>query len=151
MRYLDDFAAGQVFDLGVKTVTAEEIVRFAKDFDPQPFHLDEAAGKRTHFGGLVASGWQTAGFLMRLLVDAVLRESASLGSPGVDEVRWLKPVRPGDTLRGRLECLGVEPSRSKPDRGIARFVYELWNQGGECVFRMKGMGLFARKPGGAAP
>jgi len=146
MRYLDDFSPGQVFDLGTKTPTAEEIVEFAREFDPQPFHLDEAAGKKTHFGGLVASGWHTAGILMRLLVDAVLKDAASLGSPGVDEVRWLKPVRPGDVLRGRLECLAVEPSRSKPDRGIARFVYELANQSGECVFRMKGMGMFARKP-----
>lgn len=151
MRYLDDFSPGQFFDLGTKTVTKEEVVEFAREFDPQPFHLDEDAGKKTHFGGLVASGWQTAGFLMRLLVDAVLKDAASLGSPGVDEVRWLKPVRPGDVLAGRLECLAVEPSRSKPDRGIARFVYELWNQAGECVFRMKGMGMFARRPAGARP
>src|SRR5215813_8947801 len=136
--YLDDFFPGQRLALGQKTITAEEIVDFARDYDPQAFHLDEAAAAATPFGGLVASGWQVGAIAMRLLVDNLLRRAASLGSPGLDKVQWLQPVRPGDTLTMSGEVLKVTPSRSKPDRGIAVSRYELHNQRGELVYRVEG-------------
>lgn len=146
MRYLEDFYPGQRFFLGRRTVTRDEIVAFAREFDPQSFHLDEAAAARSIFGGLVASGWHTASIYMRLLVDGLLCDSASLGSPGIDELRWLRPVRPGDTLDAHATIREVRPSRSKPDRGIVRSDYEMVDGNGVRVFSMKGLGLFARRP-----
>jgi acyl dehydratase len=146
--YLEDFFVGQRFALGQKTITAEEIVEFARDYDPQPFHLDEEAAAKTAFGGLVASGWQVGAIAMRLLAEHLLSRSASLGSPGLDKVQWLKPVRPGDTLTMSGEVLEVSPSRSKPDRGIAVSRYELHNQRGERVYRVEGKGMFATRAGG---
>ena len=150
MRYLEDFRPGQRFFLGRRTVTRDEIVAFAREFDPQSFHLDEAAAARSIFGGLAASGWHTASIYMRLLVDGLLRESASLGSPGIDELRWHRPVRPGDTLDAHATIRGVRPSRSKPDRGIVRADYEMTDGNGARVLSMKGIGLFARRPAGSA-
>ena len=146
MRYFDDFAPGQRFDLGRRTVTRSEIVAFARAFDPQPFHLDEAAAADSIFGGLVASGWHTVSLYMRLLVDGLLHECASLGSPGVDEVRWRHPVRPRDTLAAGATVVATIPSRSKPDRGIVRMDYDMRNQDETTVLTMKGMGMFARRP-----
>lgn len=146
MRYLEDFQVGQVEETGGYVVTREEILDFARRYDPQPFHLDDAAGAATHFGGLVASGWHTAAVGHRLLVDGLLKDTASLGSPGVDELRWLKPVRPGDTLRLRAECLEVKPSRSRPDMGSVRWRFELRNQAGEPVLSQIGIGLLQRRP-----
>ena len=146
MRYLEDFQVGQVEETGSYVVSREEILDFARKSDPQPFHLDDAAGAATHFGGLVASGWHTAAVGHRLLVDGLLRDTASLGSPGVDELRWLKPVRPGDTLRLRAECLEVKPSRSRPDMGAVRWRFELRNQDGEAVLSQIGIGLLQRRP-----
>ena len=144
--YLDDFHDGQIIDLGSCTVSREEIIEFAIQYDPQPFHTDEEAAKGSIYGGLIASGWHTVALFMRLLVDGLLSRAASMGSPGVDEVRWLKPVRPGDTLRARGVVLAVVPSRSKPDRGILRINYEMFNQSGEQVLSIKGIGMFARRP-----
>lgn len=144
--YLDDFHDGQIIDLGSCTVSREEIIAFASQYDPQPFHTDEEAAKESIYGGLIASGWHTVALFMRLLVDGLLSHAASMGSPGVDEVRWLKPVRPGDTLRARGVVLAVVPSRSKPDRGILRTSYEMFNQSGEQVLSIKGIGMFARRP-----
>lgn len=144
--YLDDFHDGQIIDLGSCTVSREEIIAFASQYDPQPFHTDEEAAKESIYGGLIASGWHTVALFMRLLVDGLLSRAASMGSPGVDEVRWLKPVRPGDTLRARGVVLAVVPSRSKPDRGILRTSYEMFNQSGEQVLSIKGIGMFARRP-----
>jgi acyl dehydratase len=146
-RYFDDLQVGQVVEHGPRTVSREEIVAFAREFDPQPFHLDEEAARRTPYGGLIASGWHTAALCQRLVVDG-MANAASLGSPGVDELRWVRPVRPGDTLRLRVECVEATPSRSKPDRGLARFRYELRNQHGELVLTMAGMAFFARRPQG---
>jgi acyl dehydratase len=127
-------------------VTREEIVAFAREFDPQPFHVDEAAAAGTIYGGLIASGWHTIALYMRLMWDSYLKDTASLGSPGVDEVRWLKPVRPGDTLRARFTVLDAVPSRSKPDRGIVRSLSEVFNQHGEVVMTLRGLGMFGRRP-----
>jgi acyl dehydratase len=145
-RYFEDFAAGDVIELGRHTITKDEIIAFARQFDPQVFHVDEEAARNTMFGGLIASGWHTGSLMMRLLYEGVIKHAASLGSPGVDELRWLKPVRPGDTLSARMTVTECVPSRSKPDRGIMRSVIELRNQGGEAVATLKGMSLLGRRP-----
>jgi acyl dehydratase len=145
MLYLDDFEPGQIIELGSRDVTKDEIIAFAKQFDPQPFHLDEALAAETIYGGLIASGWHTVCLFMRLLVDGLLSNAASMGSPGVDEVRWLKPVRPGDVLTAKGVIHEVIPSRSKPDRGVLRTTYEMYNQHGEQVLSMKGVGMFGRR------
>lgn len=147
MRYFDDFEPGDVIELGSRSITPEEIIAFAREFDPQPFHLDQEAGRRSIYGGLLASGWHTGALMMRLLCDGFLTDTVSLGSPGVDELRWLKPVRPGDTLSGRLTVLERIPSRSKPDRGIIRSLIEMRNQRGEVVMTVRGLSLLGRRPG----
>jgi len=146
MRYLDDFTPGETQSLGTRTITAEEIIDYARDYDPQPFHLDEEAAAKTPFGGLVASGWQVGAIAMRLLVDNLLSGAASLGSPGLDKVQWRKPVRPGDTLTMSGKVLQVIPSRSKPDRGVLMSRYEMHNQRGELVYVAEGAGMFGRRP-----
>ena len=143
--FLDDLAPGQTYDLGRRRVSREEILTFAREYDPQPFHVDEAAAAASIYGGLIASGWHTAAVYMRLLVDGFLGRAAAMGSPGVDELRWLKPVRPGDELAGRLEILEVRPSQSRPDRGLARCGAEVLNQDGEPVLRFTAMVLFRRR------
>jgi acyl dehydratase len=145
-RYFEDFTAGDVFELGARTVTRDEIVAFARQFDPQPFHLDESAAAGGPFGGLVASGWHTAAIFMRLYVDAVLSDTVSMGSPGVEELRWLRPVRPGDTLLGRLTVLETTPSSRRPDRGTLRLGCELLAGDGEVVLAMVARGYFGRRP-----
>jgi acyl dehydratase len=144
-RYFDDFKPGQAFELGSRTITRESMLAFAREYDPQPFHTDEEAAKETIYGGLIASGWQTGAVLMRLFWDGLLHECVSLGSPGIDELRWVKPVRPGDTLSLRFTVVETVPSRSKPDRGIVRSLCELRNQRGEVVLAMKGLGMFMRR------
>lgn len=144
--YFEDFHAGQVIELGTYTIGEEEIIAFAQQFDPQPFHVDHEAAKDSIFGGLVASGWHTCSLLMKALVSGLLVRSESLGSPGVDELRWIKPVRPGDTLRMRMTVIETIPSKSKPDRGVLRSEYETFNQHGELVMRMKTLGMFGRRP-----
>ncbi len=145
--YLDDFKPGDTYEFpGRYTFTREAIVAFAREYDPQPFHVDEDAAARSIYGGLIASGWQTAAVTFRLAVDGLINSVASMGSPGVDEIRWLRPVRPGDTVQVRAEVLEIRPSQSKPDRGIIRVRYETSNQRGESVLTMVGAGLFARRP-----
>ncbi len=146
MLYFEDFKAGTVHELGGRKVTREEIIAFAREFDPQPFHLDEEAGRRTPFGGIIASGWHTAAIVQRLVVDGFVNSSASLGSPGVDELRWLKPVRPGDELKVRFEVTETIPSKSKADRGTIKVSYTVENQKGEVVLTMKAAGLIGRRP-----
>lgn len=145
MRCFEDFAAGQVYDLGSRSVSAEEITDFARQFDPQPFHVDEAAAAASDFGGLIASGWHTAAMFMRLYVDTLLADSDSRGSPGIEQLRWLRPVRPGDVLTGRFTVADVTPSSTRPDRGTVHFVGEVVNQHGEAVLTMRGRGLFGRR------
>jgi acyl dehydratase len=146
MLYFEDFPPGDVRESPARTVSREEMLAFARQFDPQPFHTDEQAASTTLYGGLIASGWHTVAILMRLMWDTFLADAASLGSPGVDEVRWLKPVRPGDTLRARFTVIEAVPSRRKPDRGVVRSVSEVVNQHGEVVMTLRGLGLFARRP-----
>ena len=145
-RYLEDFQAGQVFEVGSHTFTADEIVEFGKRYDPQPFHIDEEAARQTQWGGLIASGWHTIGVVMRLQVECYVNDSASLGSPGIDEIRFLKPVRPGDTITARSTILEVVPSRSKPDRGHMLVRSEAFNQKGELVLSFIGRGIYYRRP-----
>ncbi len=145
VRYFEDFAVGQSFHLGSHEMTRDEIVEFARRWDPQPFHLDEAAGAESSFGGLVASGWHTACVFMRMYVDTLLLDAASMGSPGLDELRWLVPVRPGDVLRGSAHVVDVAPSSKRPDRGTVFMRFEVHNDLDELVARMTGRGLFGRR------
>ena len=144
--YLEDFTPGQVRESPPWMLTKNEIVNFAKKYDPQPFHIDETAASKSIYGGLLASGWQTVAIMMRLMWDAFLSDTVSLGSPGCDEIRWRKPVRPGDTLRVRFTITDVVPSRSKPDRGIVKTFNEVLNQHGEVVMTVRGLGMFGRRP-----
>ena len=136
---------GQVYELGSRTVTEEEIVAFAREWDPQPFHVDPEAAKDSVFGGLIASGWHTGAMWMRLYVDSLLDGAASMGSPGIEELRWLAPVRPGDTLQGRLTVLDATPSGRRPDRGSVRIRGEMVNQDGITVMSMVSWGHFRRR------
>ena len=145
MRYWEDFAVGDVTELGPVTVSEEEMVEFASRYEPQPFHLDAEAGRATPFGGLIASGWHTTALFMGMFVRAVLVDSASLGSPGVEEIRWTAPVRPGDTLSGRATVTQVEPSSRNPGRGTVFTTNEVVNQDGVTVLTMKARGFFARR------
>ena len=144
-RHFDDFKIGDVIELGRHTITKDEIIAFARQFDPQAFHLDEEAAAQTMFGGLIASGWHTGSLMMRLLYEGAIKDAVSLGSPGIDEMRWLKPVRPGDTLSARMTVTECIPSRSKPDRGILRSLLEMRNQHGDPVVTIKGMSLLGRR------
>ncbi len=146
--YWEDFYPGQVLEGGSVSLTEEEIIEFARKYDPQPFHTDREKAKQSVYGGLIASGWQTAGICMRLLCDRYLLEAASLGSPGVDEVRWVKPVRPGDTLHLKSTVLETRASASRPDMGTVRSRSEVYNQHGELVMHMSGVGMFRRRSPG---
>jgi acyl dehydratase len=143
--YWDDFTPGWTFESGSRSLSAEDIKRFAREYDPQVFHTDEEAAKATPFGGLIASGWQTCGMMMRLMCDGYLIESACLGSPGLDELRWLKPVRPGDALRLRTEVLEQTPSQKQPNRGTVKFRWQVLNQNDELVCAIVGRQLFRRR------
>jgi acyl dehydratase len=145
-RYFEDFRAGEVIELGSHEVSEEEIVGFARQWDPQPFHVDPEAARGSVFGGLIASGWHTGAMWMRLYVVATLDTAASQGSPGVEELRWLAPVRPGDTLRGRLTVLDTRLSERRPDRGTVRIRGEMVNQDGVTVMTMVSRGHFGRRP-----
>jgi len=142
-RHFEDYTPGAVFEYGAIQVTEAEIVEFARRFDPQYIHVDPALAAQGPFGGLIASGWHTAAMMMRLIVDNFLPKSASLGSPGIDELRWLRPVRPGDVLSVRLSILEATRSRSKPDRGIVRTLCEVLNQKREVVMSLKAMNIIA--------
>jgi acyl dehydratase len=142
-RYFEDYVQGSVHEFGSIAVEEGEMISFASRFDPQPFHTDPEAGKRSIYGGLIASGWHSASLMMRLFVDHYLSHVASLGSPGVDELKWLKPVRPGDTLALRITVSETKRSRSKPDRGIVYSYVEALNQKEEIVMTMKALNFIA--------
>ena len=144
-RYFEDYLVGEVFEFGDKLITAEEIVTFAQEYDPQPFHLDAQAAKKTHFGGLAASGWMTGSVIMRLVVDNFISRVASEGSPGIDEVRWLKPVLVDDRLSVRLTVLATRRSASKPTRGLIQTKTEGLNQRGEVVMSYLGWGMYTAR------
>jgi acyl dehydratase len=149
--YWEDFKVGEVQQIGEKCVDKDEIIEFARQFDPQPFHVDEAAAKQSMYGGLIASGWHTCAMVMRMMCDAYLSQSASVGSPGIDNLKWLKPVRPGDTISARRTTLETRVSKSKPDIGIVNNLWEVFNQNGEMVMSMQGYGMFRRRnPGSPA-
>ncbi|CAG2130201.1 MaoC family dehydratase [Cupriavidus numazuensis] len=146
MLYFEDFEVGSRRELGSYLVTEEEILSFARQYDPQPFHIDKDAAAKSIYGGLISSGWMTCSIMMRLLVLSTTGKSASMGSPGLDEVRWLKPVYAGDTLTAVLVVLDTRPSQSKPDRGVVHTQWEATNQRGELVCTVKGMGMYGRRP-----
>jgi acyl dehydratase len=146
MKYLEDFSVGQKLAFPARTVSEDEIIAFARAYDPQPFHLDKEAARQSLFGGLCASGWHTAGMMMRLLVDTMIGQYASMGSPGVDQLRWVKPVFPGDTLHLTGEIIDLKFSQTKPDRGVITSRYEMRNQNGETVLTMQAKGMYARRP-----
>lgn len=136
-RYFEDYVPGSVYEYGTISVDESEIIEFGKRFDPQDFHTNPEAAARGPFGGLIASGWHTAGLMMRLFADHYLSKVASLGSPGLDELRWSRPVRPGDRLRIRPTVLETKRSRSKPDRGMVRTLIEVLNQDQDVVMSLK--------------
>ena len=145
-RYWEDYELGRKYPLGSTSFTEQEIVDFARQFDPQSFHVDAEAARGSMFGGLIASGWHVTSKLMRLFVDNYIDTRTALGSPGLDEVRWLKPVRPGDTLTAWVECAAKVPSKSRPDLGV---IHEHWgatNQKGELVVTVKGINMVRRRP-----
>lgn len=143
--WYEDFPTGSVREFGGITLTREEILAFARQYDPQPFHIDEDAARRSTFGGLVASGWQTCALVTKMACDAFLLDTATAGSPGIEEVRWLKPVRPGDTLRVRMRSLQARPMRSRPQLGIVLIRYEMLNQRDETVLTLDGNTMMFRR------
>ena len=147
-RYFEDYLPGSVSEFGSIAVEESEIIEFGKRFDPQEFHIDPEAAARGPFGGLIASGWHTGALMMRMIVDNYLSKASSLGSPGIDELRWLRPVRPGDTLRLRATVLDTKRSQSKPDRGVVRTLTEVLNQNGEVVMSVKAMTLIRCRAAG---
>ena len=140
-RYFEDYRAGSVHEIGSVRVDKDEVIEFARRYDPQVFHTDEEAAKRTLFGGLIASGWHTAALMMRLLADNFISKVASLGAPAVDELRWHLPVRPGDVLSVRAWVLDTRRSRSKPDRGVMRTRVEVTNQRGELAMSLTAVNI----------
>lgn len=148
--HFEDVPVGTLIDCGTKTVTKDEIIAFATEFDPQPHHLDEEAANASILKGLSASGWHTCAVMMRMLVDGFAYNAASMGSPGMEEVRWMKPVRPGDTLRMQGRVTAARVSKSRPEMGLVDIEWDLFNER-EQVCLMRGTGLYAvRNPQGGA-
>lgn len=138
-RYFEDYTAGEVIEFGDRLVTQDEIIEFARRYDPQPFHTDPVAAQQSAFGTLVASGWMTASIGMALSVEHFVSPLSSMGSPGVEKLEWLQPVKPGDRLHMRITVLETKRSRSKPDRGVMRLRQELINQADQTVMRQEGL------------
>lgn len=145
-RYFEDYQPGEIFEFGQYLVTEAEILEFARKYDPQAFHLDHEAAEKSHFGGLVSSGWMTCSIMMRLFVDHYVSPLASMGSPGLDEIRWRVPVRPGDVLRARVTILSKRRSESKPDRGFIKVEQAILNQKDELVMTVSGNGMYKVRP-----
>jgi acyl dehydratase len=145
-RYFEDYVEGDVHVFGSAVVDADEQLAFSRKYDPQSIHVDPAAADKGPFGGIIASGWYTGCLMMRMLVDHFLTHNASMASPGVDELRWLKPVRPGDVLSVRATILKATPSRSKPDRGAVTTLTEVLNQHGEVVMSLTAVNIMGRRP-----
>ena len=143
--HFEDFQVGDTASYGRHLVTREEIVSFASQYDPQPMHLDEAAGAASILGGLGASGWHVCALLMRMIADNLLNGSAGMGAPGIDEVKWLRPVRPGDVLGVRHEVLAVSAPRSRPDRGFVKIRFEVVDEHGEVVMQQTNSIIFGRR------
>jgi acyl dehydratase len=143
--YWEDFKVGDTLSMGSFSLSEADIIDFARRYDPQPFHIDKAAAEKSFYGGLIASGWHTCSAVMRLMCDSYLLASASLGSPGIDELRWLRPVRPGDVLTARRTILESCASSSKPEMGIVKSKWEIFNQRDEYVMTMSGLQMFQRR------
>ena len=150
VRYLEDFAVGQVFNTGRHRVDKDQIFAFARQFDPQPFHVDEAAARQSPFGGLAASGWHTAAMTMRLMVEGEFKPAGGILGVGFEDLSWPRPVRPGDELHAKSEVLEVRPSKSKPDRGMIRVRTTTLNQNDEAVMTFTANLLVQRRPASAA-
>lgn len=148
--FWEDFRPGETIEFGSKRVTRDEILEFAGEFDPQPFHLDEEAARNSILGGLCASGWHSCAMLMRMLCDEFILDAASLGAPGVDEVRWKKPVYVDDVLSVKRTCVDRRASKSRPEMGLTRFSYEVFNQKHEVVMTMIGWAMYGRRHPGKA-
>lgn len=143
--YFEDFKVGDRWEFGTWSLSKEELIAFAREYDPQPIHTDEGAASRTAFGGVIASGWQTILECVRLFVDGLMRDTAGLASPGLDELRWFKPVRPGDVITAGAEVVEVAESRSSPDRGHVHFRIYGVDESGETVLSTKGLFFVARR------
>ncbi len=146
VQYLEDYAVGQTFATGRLRIDKEQIVAFAQQFDPQPYHIDEEAARKSAFGGLAASGWHTAALTMRLMVDGEFKPAGGILGVGFDELSWPRPVRPGDELHATSEVLEVRPSKSRPDRGLIRVRTTTRNQNNEVVQMFTGNLLVPRRP-----
>ena len=146
MIWWEDFKVGERAEMGRHTFGEDEIVAFARQFDPQPFHVDPQAARASAFGGLIASGWHTCAVGMRLMVEQYIGRTASLGSPGIEDIRWLKPVRAGDTLTYSRTVTASRASTSRAGVGLVKHRWEAVNQAGETVLTMEGWGMFGRKP-----
>ena len=144
--YFEDYVAGDVHEFGEVEVIESDVIEFAQRFDPQPFHIDHEAAAASHFGGIIASGFHTCSMMMRMLVDHYISAVSSMGSPGIDEVRWLEPVRPGDTLRCRATVTEARASSSRPDRGLVHSAIEVLNQEDKMVMSLRSVGFFAKRP-----
>lgn len=147
--YYEDFSSGQIIEHGPRLITREEIIAFAAQYDPQPMHLDEEAGRNSMLGGLAASGWHSCGIMMRMICDAFLLDTASMGAASVDEVQWLRPIRPGDRLTLRCTVLEKRTSRSRPEMGIVHARHDLYNAHGEHVITMMAPQMLRRRHPGA--
>ena len=145
-QYFEDFVPGSTYEFGPTVVDEVEIVEFARRYDPQPIHTDPEWARTGPFGGLIASGWHTTAIMMRLLVEQYLPSAASLASPGIDELRWLQPVRPGEELRVRVTVIEARPSRSKPDRGLLRSKIEVVGTDGSAVMTLIALNMIRRRP-----
>ena len=146
MIWWEDFKVGDQAEMGRHTFSEDEILKFGREFDPQAFHADPQAAKSGFFGGLIASGWHTCSVAMRVMVESYLKQAASLGAPGVDSIRWPRPVRPGDTLVFRREVLAARASATRRGVGLVKHRWEATNQHGELVMTMEGWGMFGRRP-----
>lgn len=147
----EDFSPGQVTDCGSRLITRAEIVAFAAEYDPQPMHLDEQAARATLLGGLVASGWHSCCILMRMLTDGFLAEASFMGAPGVEEVKWLAPLRPGERIKARATVLETRPSRSRPEVGFVKFRFELTDAADQPVLTLIVSPMFGRRSAEATP
>jgi len=145
-RFFEDYQAGEQFEFGDYLVTEQEILTFARQYDPQAFHLDHDAAAKTHFGGLVASGWMTCSIMMRMLVDHYISPLSSMGSPGLENIKWLVPVRPGDRLRTQVKIISTRRSNSKPDRGFVMVEQAVLNQHDQTVLSVNGSGMYRTRP-----
>src|SRR5215475_4160331 len=144
-RHWEDFTPGSVSEFGPRLVSRDEIIEFAAAFDPQPMHLDEAAARASMLGALAASGWHSCCLLMRMLSDGFISQSRFMGAPGIEEVRWLKPLRPGESIRARATVLASRPSRSRPQLGFVKFLFELVDSSGACLMTLTVSPMFGRR------